>query len=186
MIFQFLTAQKFDAAHLAFNKIPPDSIKSVLQQEEESDHLNQIIHEYMSYKVYLDAQEAFNLWFKHYNTKPVQPSSIPEDAHLTEKVAYEHRMSQHKADFERWKLNITHLSKTAKTLLYNVLLFPGDGWLSGVNNAKYLQSKCVPECVLLLCKVLTESDLHSECIQLADILASEKYGLYKVSNYFYD
>lgn len=108
------------------------------------------------------------------------PEEISEGAHLSEKVAHQHRVSQFKAETERWKLTISHLAKSAKTLLYNVLLFPDGGWLSGADEGEYLQSTCIPECALLLSTVLFESRLLNECIQLSDILASEKYGLYKV------
>lgn len=64
-------------------------------------------------------------------------------------------------------------------MLYNVLLFPS-GWLVGAKDDKYLRSTCIPEIVILLYSVLYETGQHDECVQLADILASEKYGLYRV------
>lgn len=91
-----------------------------------------------------------------------------------------YRVSQFKAETERWKLTISHLAKNAKTLLYNVLLFPDGGWLHEAKDGDFLRSQCIPECVLLLYSVLFESNLHAECVQLADILSAEKYGLYKV------
>lgn len=181
LILKFLIANKLDAAQLVFNKIPSDSVDKVVAEGEVAQNIKQAIKEHLSYKSYLDAQEAFNVWFKHFKSKPTAPESIPENAHLSEKVAYQHRMSQFKAETERWKLTISHLAKSAKTLLYNVLLFPDGGWLSGTPDADYLRSTCIPECVLLLSTVLFESRLLNECIQLSDILASEKYGIYKVS-----
>ncbi|KAI4461726.1 hypothetical protein MML48_5g00006227 [Holotrichia oblita] len=182
LIFKFLSVGKLDAAQLIFNKIPSDSVDKILVEGEVAQNVKQAVKEHLSYKSYLDAQEAFNVWFKHFKSKPVPPEGISDDAHLTEKVAYQHRMSQFKAETERWKLTISHLAKSAKTLLYNVLLFPDGGWLTGATEADYLRSTCIPECVLLLSTVLLESKLLNECIQLADILASEKYGLYMVYN----
>lgn len=90
------------------------------------------------------------------------------------------RMGQFKVETDRWKFTMSQLTKTTKTFLYNVLLFPDGGWLSGAKDGDFLRSLCIPECVLLLYNVLFESNLHEECVQLADILATEKYGLYKV------
>lgn len=77
-------------------------------------------------------------------------------------------------------MSSSHLAKTAKTLLYNVILFP-EGWLVGAKDDRFLRSACIPEVVLLLYTVLHETGEHEECVQLSDILASEKHGLYRVS-----
>lgn len=53
----------------------------------------------------------------------------------------------------------------------------------GAKDADYLRTSCIPETVLLLYSVLSESGQHEECIQLADIIASEKHCIYKVSCY---
>lgn len=181
LIFSFLTLRKLDAARLVFDKIPSEAIDHLFTEGELSQEINQAVKEHLSYKMYLEAQEAFNVWFKMQKSKPICPKPISEDAHFTEKVAHQHQMSQYKAETERWKLNISHLAKSAKSLLYNVLLFPDGGWLCGARDADYLRSICIPECVLLLYSVLYESGMHEECVQLADILAAEKYGLYKVN-----
>lgn len=83
-----------------------------------------------------------------------------------------------------------------KQLLFNVLLFPDGGWLVDSNNnndesctpeeaarehqMEKLRELCIPKVTLLLHSVMTEMNEHAECIQLADILASEQYQLYKV------
>lgn len=43
-----------------------------------------------------------------------------------------------------------------------------------------LREVCIPKITLLLHSVMSEMNEHAECIQLADILASEQYQLYKV------
>lgn len=80
-------------------------------------------------------------------------------------------------------------------MLYNVLLFPDGGWLVDSNNndesctpeeisrerqMEKLRELCIPKITLLLHSVMSEMNEHSGCIQLADILASEQYQLYKV------
>lgn len=180
LIFTFLALRKLDAAQLVYNKLPSNIIDHLLLEGEVSDQLSQAIKEHLSYKAYLDAHEGFNNWFKMFKSRPIAPPELPENAQFTEKVAHQHQMSQFKAETERWKLTTSHLAKTAKALLYNVLLFPDGGWLHGAKEADYLRSNCIPECVLLLFSVLYESGFHEECVQLADILASEKHQLYKV------
>nr|XP_023016171.1 nuclear pore complex protein Nup107 [Leptinotarsa decemlineata] len=179
LIFKFLTVGKIDAAHMAFNKIPTDSLEKILSGGEVDDAKNQVIKEYLSYKAYLDGHEAFNDWFKHSKCKPSPPEPLRESAQFPEKVAHQHRQSQYKAELERWKLTATHLAKSAKTKLYNVLLFP-EGWLVGAKDDEFLRSVCIPETVLILYAVMYETEQHEECVQLADIIASEKHGIYKV------
>lgn len=91
LIFTFLMLKKLDAAQLAFNKIPPKTVEYILLEGDPSAEVNQVIREHLSYKAYLDAQTAFNLWFKQYNMKPLPPQAVPENAQFTEKVAHEHR-----------------------------------------------------------------------------------------------
>lgn len=180
LIFTFLTLSKLDAAQLAFNKIPVQCLQDVLPASKEDARINRIVKEFLSYKAYLNAHEAFNEWFRQSCSRPQRPADLPETAQFAETVAHQHRMSQFKAETERWKLTMEHLSKTAKSLLYNVLLFP-EGWLADAgSDSDYLRSKCIPEIVLLLYTVLYESEMYEEAVQLADTIASEKYGLYKV------
>lgn len=161
--------------------MPHDSVEKILAEGELPPEVSQILKEFLSYKAYLDAHEAFDIWFKQFSAKPIPPEDISENAHFTEKVAHQHRMSQFKAETERWKLSTSHSAKNAKTLLYNVLLFPDGGWLKGAKDADFLRSKCIPEIVLLLYSILYESGMYGACVQLADVLADEKHGLYKVN-----
>lgn len=178
IIFTFLTLSKIDAAQLAFNKIPSESVEK-LMSEQTNEKLEKVLKEHMSYKVYLEAHEGFNDWFQKYKSKPQVPESVADSAPFTEKVAYQHRVSQYKTDCERWRISTEHSAKIAKTLLYNVLLFP-EGWLTTNPDWEYLRSICIPEVITLLYTVLSKSGLHQECVQLADIIASEKQQLYKV------
>lgn len=76
------------------------------------------------------------------------------------------------------------------------MLFPDGGWLVDSNNnsdepctpeevsrehqMEKLRELCIPKITLLLHSVMSEMNEHTECIQLADLLASEQYKLYKV------
>lgn len=156
------------------------------------------IREYVCYKTYLDAQEGFAEWFSHYHHgKPAPLEELPPYATFTEKVAYEHKKAQYNVEMERWTSTMQHHTKAVKQLLFNVLLFPDGGWLVDSNNnnndepctpeeisrdhqMEKLRELCIPKITLLLHSVMSEMNEHAECIQLADILASEQYQLYKV------
>ncbi|KAL6266620.1 hypothetical protein P5V15_003465 [Pogonomyrmex californicus] len=144
LIRYFLTNEKIDAARKAFNKIPADSIETVISEYPSMDctlmnltltnNLSKkaaaSIREYLCYKTYLDAQEGFGEWFSHYHHgKPTPPEELPTYATFTEKVAYDHRKTQYNLELERWKSTMQHHTKAVKQLLFNVLLFPDGGWL---------------------------------------------------------
>ncbi|XP_065155579.1 nuclear pore complex protein Nup107 isoform X2 [Atheta coriaria] len=179
LVFQFLLMQKHDAAQLAFNKVPDDAVGKLSAGDDIPEELQQIVREYLSYKAYFEAQEAFSVWFKNFKSQPKEPECPPEGAPFAKKVEYEHKLSQFSAETGRWKITMEQLSKQAKLPLYNVLLFPDGGWLHGAKEASYLQNKYIPQCLLLLFNVLYDSEQFEECVQLADILASEKYQVYK-------
>lgn len=65
------------------------------------EKLDQAIKEYLSYKAYLEANEAFNEWFRHFKSKPIPPEELSENAPFPEKVAHQHRQSQFMAELER-------------------------------------------------------------------------------------
>ncbi|CAK9805973.1 Nuclear pore complex protein Nup107 [Anthophora quadrimaculata] len=207
----FLTNDKIDAARKAFNKIPSDTIESVMAEyptmegtltnltitNNLSKKASSAIREYLCYKTYLDAQEGFTEWFSHYHHgKPTPLEELPPYATFTDKVAYDHKKAQYNVEMERWKATMQHHTKAVKQLLFNVLLFPDGGWLVDSNNysdepstpeeesrehqMEKLRQLCIPKITLLLHSVMSEMNEHAECIQLADILASEQYQLYKV------
>ncbi|XP_076668164.1 nuclear pore complex protein Nup107 [Andrena cerasifolii] len=206
----FLSNERVDAARKAFNKIPPDSIESVMSEyptlegtlanlnltNNLSNRASSAIREYLCYKTYLDAQEGFAEWFSHYHHgKPTSLEALPPYATFTEKVAYEHKKAQYNVEMERWKCTMQHHTKAVKQLFFNVLLFPDGGWLVDSSNndepctpeelsrehqLKKLRELCIPKVMLLLHSVMSEMNEHAGCIQLADTLASEQYQLYKV------
>lgn len=211
LIRYFLTNEKIDAARKAFNKIPSDSIESVMAEYPSmectltnltitnnlSKKATASIREYLCYKTYLDAQEGFSEWFSHYHHgKPTPLEELPTYATFTEKVAYDHRKAQYNTELERWKCTMQHHTKAVKQLLFNVLLFPDGGWLvdtKGGNDEtstpedelmehqmEKLRELCIPKITLLLHTVMSEMNEHANCIQLADVLASEQHQLYKV------
>ncbi|KOC68273.1 Nuclear pore complex protein Nup107 [Habropoda laboriosa] len=158
LIRYFLSNDRIDAARKAFNKIPSDSIESVMAEyptmegtltnltitNNLSKRASSAIREYLCYKTYLDAQEGFAEWFSHYHHgKPTPLEELPAYATFTEKVAYEHKKAQYNVEMERWKSTMQHHTKAVKQLLFNVLLFPDGGWLVDSNNNN--DESCTPE-----------------------------------------
>ncbi|XP_070164902.1 LOW QUALITY PROTEIN: nuclear pore complex protein Nup107 [Polyergus mexicanus] len=158
LIRYFLTKEKLDAARKTFNKIPSDSIESVMAEysgmectltnltitNNMSKQAAALIREYLCYKTYLDAQEGFDEWFTHYHHgKPVPPEELSTYATFTEKVAYDHRKTQYNQELERWKSTMQHHTKAVKQLLFNVLLFPDGGWLIDSKNNN--DESCISE-----------------------------------------
>ncbi|XP_001602744.1 nuclear pore complex protein Nup107 [Nasonia vitripennis] len=189
-----------DAIETVINEFPAlhNTIENLMTTNLLPKKISASIREYLCYKSYLDAQEGFSEWFSHfYHARPSPVEELPPYATFTEKVAYEHKTSQYNTEMERWKTTMQHHTKAVKQLLFNVLLFPDGGWLvdsANVSNNEPLTSEeilrehqleklrklCIPKIALLLHTVMTEMNEQAECVQLADILASEQHQLYKV------
>jgi len=218
IICYFLAVNKLEAARKAFNKIPLDSIDLIMKQYQgRTDdsmlveglsvihnlptRVSSSIREYLCYKAYLDAEEGFSDWFQHYHhAKPTAPKLPPGDIPFTEKVAYDHRHNQYKSELERWKMAMQQQTKTVKSQLYNILMFPEGGWLVDCANSEAedgdvdmdgevsrhqkqlddLRQLCIPKVVLLLHTVMHQMGEYAECIQLANLIVSEQHKLYKV------
>ncbi|XP_039282828.1 LOW QUALITY PROTEIN: nuclear pore complex protein Nup107 [Nilaparvata lugens] len=203
LIRSFLAKGKLEAARLAFQKIPVDSLELIATQNQlepgmQADEffinslpvrVSAAVREYLCHKAYLDAQEGFADWFEqHHNARPAKPAKLGDSASFTEKVAHDHKMALYNKEMQRWKMAVAHQTKCVKAQLYNVLLFPDGGWL--VDNElddqlrqqqmKSLRSLCLPKIVLLLHTVLQSSGDFTECMRLADLVVSEQYELYRV------
>ncbi|GFS99260.1 nuclear pore complex protein Nup107 [Nephila pilipes] len=195
----FVVQRKMDAAKLLFSKIPQDSVAVMIQLakakglDELSADDDNSTREYLCFKAYLEAMEAFDSWFHHsIHAKPKEPPA-PTGDHITfkEKVAYEHEMQQHEKDLERWQSVVSNLASSALDCLYNVLLFVDGGWMidqrtNGTTDENrqlqlsHLRKLCLPHVTRLLQDLLQSENKFKEAIQLVDIISSEKYQLYKV------
>ncbi|GFR16748.1 nuclear pore complex protein Nup107 [Trichonephila clavata] len=195
----FVVQRKMDAAKLLFSKIPQDSVAVMVQLakakglDELSADDDNSTREYLCFKAYLEAMEAFDSWFHHsIHAKPKEPPA-PSGDHVTfkEKVAYEHEMQQYQKDLDRWQSVVSNLSSAALECLYNVLLFVDGGWMidqrtDGTDDENrqlqlsHLRKLCIPHVTRLLQDLLQSQNRHKEATQLVDIISSERYQLYKV------
>lgn len=87
--------------------------------EEISDHKSSAsIREYLCYKAYLDAQEGFQEWFRHFHQgKPIPLDPLPTYATFTEKVAYDHKKAQYQAELESWKATMQRHTKVSCAII---------------------------------------------------------------------
>ncbi|KAK2490880.1 hypothetical protein MC885_006302, partial [Smutsia gigantea] len=137
-----------------------------------------------------EAHETFNEWFKHMNSAPQKPILIPQ-ATFTEKVAHEHKEKKYEMDYSIWKGHLDALTADVKEKMYNVLLFVDGGWMVDVredaeedhertHQMVLLRKLCLPMLCFLLHTILHSTGQYQECLQLADMVSSERHKLYLV------
>lgn len=202
LIRQFLMNNKLEAAHLAFEKIPDDSVQLIMElyrfEDEETStvdlsavppKIKAAIKEYLCYKAYLMAEQGFADWFRYFHhEKPIKPVNPGENIQYTEKIVYEHNLSHYESQLQEWKTSVAKQTTMLQYRLYNVLLFPEDGWLVDkfaedivrLQELDILRRQCIPKIVLLLYDIFNSSENHEECIKLGDVIVSEDHQLYKV------
>lgn len=194
---KFLASKKHEAAKEVFVKIPQDSIAEIYNQWEEQGMESPLppeddnaIREYLCIRAYLEAHETFNEWFKHMNSAPQKPSLIPQPT-FTEKVAHEHKEKKYEMDYGIWKGHLDALTADVKEKMYNVLLFVDGGWMVDVredaeedheraHQMVLLRKLCLPMLCFLLHTILHSTGQYQECLQLADMVSSERHKLYLV------
>uniref|UniRef100_A0A8D1AV61 Nuclear pore complex protein n=1 Tax=Sus scrofa TaxID=9823 RepID=A0A8D1AV61_PIG len=194
---KFLASKKHEAAKEVFVKIPQDSIAEIYNQWEEQGMESPLpaeddnaIREHLCIRAYLEAHETFNEWFKHMNSAPQKPTLIPQ-ATFTEKVAHEHKEKKYEMDYGIWKGHLDALTADVKEKMYNVLLFVDGGWMVDVredaeedhertHQMVLLRQLCLPMLCFLLHTILHSTGQYQECLQLADMVSSERHKLYLV------
>lgn len=194
---KFLASKKHEAAKEVFMKIPQDSIAEIYNQWEEQGMDSPLpaeddnaIREHLCIRAYLEAHETFNEWFKHKNSAPQKPILIPQST-FTEKVAHEHKEKKYEMDYNIWKGHLDALTADVKEKMYNVLLFVDGGWMVDVredaeedhertHQMALLRKLCLPMLCFLLHTILHSTGQHQECLQLADMVSSERHKLYLV------
>ncbi|XP_006886166.1 PREDICTED: nuclear pore complex protein Nup107 [Elephantulus edwardii] len=194
---KFLASKKHEAAKEVFMKIPQDSIAEIYNQWEEQGMESPLpaeddnaIREHLCIRAYLEAHETFNEWFKHMSSAPQKPTLTPQ-ATFTETVAYEHKEKKYELDYGIWKGHLDALTADVKEKMYNVLLFVDGGWMVDVREDAeedherahqmiLLRKLCLPMLCFLLHTILHSTGQYQECLQLADMVSSERHKLYLV------
>ncbi|XP_057613946.1 nuclear pore complex protein Nup107 isoform X2 [Chionomys nivalis] len=194
---KFLASKKHEAAKEVFVKIPQDSIAEIYNQWEEQGMESPLpaeddnaIREHLCIRAYLEAHETFNEWFKHMNSAPQKPTLISQPT-FTEKVAFEHKEKKYEMDHSIWKGHLDALTADVKEKMYNVLLFVDGGWMVDVredaeedpertHQMALLRKLCLPMLCFLLHTILHSTGQYQECLQLADMVSSDRHKLYLV------
>ncbi|XP_062520913.1 nuclear pore complex protein Nup107-like [Corticium candelabrum] len=193
----FLATGKLSAARDVFTKIPKDSIEVVHQQWRRRAGKNSMpvamtsaVREHLCVKMYLDANDAFHDWFQRFHAGiPTAPAATSTVTTMQERMRLEHELKKYNRDVERWSRDLQEQTGITVQKIYDVLLFDGGGWMredegDGDENRRQqlcvLRQLCLPGMVFLLHQVLHSTRRYAECVQLADIVASESYQLYKV------
>ncbi|XP_077355682.1 nuclear pore complex protein Nup107 [Festucalex cinctus] len=194
---RFLALEKHDAAKAVFSKVPADFLREICSDWLGFNHMSPLpaedqnaIREHLCIRAYLEAHEAFIDWFSHSSAVPQKPTPAPE-VKFTEQVANEMREKEYQAALSAWSGRLDVLTQDVKERIYNVLLFVNGGWMvdnvqdseQGAERSRQmsaLRSLCLPLLSFLLLSVLQSSSRHQEALQLADIISSDRYGLYQV------
>lgn len=202
LIRQFLAGENVEGVRKTLQAVPPDSVRVIsdvygtvpeMPYREECS-----IKENICYAAYLAAVDAFNQWTHLFHNKPKPPQADKHANNFTEKMAFELKEQEHQAAVDRWRAELDDLQKVATGMLYNVLLFPDQGWLidpewtaakafeledeewqNRLIQMNALRSICVPEIVILLHKCLHQSGDYQECLRLVDEVAAENRKLYE-------
>lgn len=203
----YLLRRQIDAVKLTFQYTPPDTLTVLSEIWESRTGLTDLppdveaaVREYLCIKTYIDAVDAFQEWFtRFHHSKPKksqvstqhQRGGASAQLSFTENLLKEQHLKQHQAELQRWQAAVDSLTQSAIDKLYNVLLFPDGGWMSDSvsfedensprqQQQKLLRQTCIPHAAMLLCNVLTSSHRFSQCLELANVIASEQQSLYQV------
>ena len=168
------------------------------------DDLQSAVREYICVKTYLDALDAFQEWFTRFHHSKPKKSAVQQQQQqqqqqrdmsrhstqlsFTDNLLKEQQNKQHQAELQRWKAAVESLTKSSIDKLYNVLLFPDGGWMSDPlegdetrqHQLQLLRQTCVPHAALLLSNVLSSTQQFAQCLELANVIASQEQALYKV------
>ncbi|XP_055525910.1 nuclear pore complex protein Nup107 [Wyeomyia smithii] len=203
MVRTFLAKRNIEAARKAFSVVPADTIQQIINNYGSKDDLPHreecSIKEYLCHQTYLAAIDGYNDWVEYYYNMKPKPPQLVKSSNFTERVASEHREQSYRMDLERWHSQLQDQTVMTRDLLYNILLFPEKGWLidpdctnedpEGSKEEEWrhrriqmdnLRKLCIPDVVLLLHQIFTQSGRFAESLQLADVISSEQRQLYTV------
>jgi len=198
----FILRGKVEAAKTVFLKLPVDLIDGIHKEWAKlhsDDHLPAEVKdngkEYLCFKTYFSAIEAIDNWFKFYhNSKPEEPKQQASNK-FSDKVAYSYAMKNYENELKHWHLLLIKQAKTTATQIYDVLVFAETGeWMSNHNELTIEQCEqdaqrisdlvrlrriVIPELTFNLYNILHTSNLYKDCFELSNVIANEKFKLYK-------
>jgi nuclear pore complex protein Nup107 len=201
----FILRGKVEAAKTVFLKLPVDLLDGVHKEwrklnndEELPGEIKDNGKEYLCYKSYFAAIEAIDNWFKFYhNSKPEEPRQQASNK-FSDKVAYSYAMKNYESELQHWNQCLTKQARTTSTMIYEVLIFAENGeWMSNHNDLTIEQCEqdaqrlrdlvilrriVIPEFTFSLFNILHTSNLFKDCFELINVIANERFKLYKEFN----
>ena len=115
MIRYFLAENKLECVRAVYDIIPQDSLTQIVHIYGSKDNFpcreDCSIKEYLSYKVYLTAIDAFNEWSRLYHNRPKEPELVTAGANFTERMASEHKEQVYRNEVKRWNVSLEEQSK---------------------------------------------------------------------------
>ncbi|ETN64043.1 nuclear pore complex protein nup107 [Anopheles darlingi] len=202
LIRYFLAKRSIEAARKTFAVVPSDTMEQIYTHYGSKDDIpwreEVSIREYLCHQSYLAALDSYNDWtVLFYNNRPKPPPAM-KVSNFTERVTSEHREQAYRNELSIWEHRLGEATNRTHDLLYNILMFPEDGWLVDADpkpdvsfeqeedwqhrvvQMESLRKLCIPEVVLLLHQLHTLTERHSDNLVLADVLCSESRKLYSV------
>ncbi|XP_059484595.1 nuclear pore complex protein Nup107 [Neocloeon triangulifer] len=199
LVRQFVSKGKLDLARNAYAKIPPDVLHTIVQQgqllsenEDCSPRHSAAMREYLSFQLYLDAHKDFGEWLHYLHKRPVAPEAVSKEAAFQQKLLYEEQIKFYKSSLESWKKNLNHMAEVCKKRFMNILTFPDGVWLkerdelelspevvARNNEIDSLIRIVVPQAAFLVHEISLKSGDAKFSLHLANIIASERYELYR-------
>ncbi|CAN8068097.1 unnamed protein product [Agarophyton chilense] len=195
----FFLAGKRKSAKYAIDWFPRDILQHLREEL-----CKEALQEYKSWIAYHDALERYHQWnMFHSSSRPLPlpdhviqaakalPGNVNYAEHSSAKVML-HDYEQSVNDFE---IVCTKKRKAAVETLKSALLFDG-GWMQDcyqdenriqstskaqderLAELKKVRGFALPQLVMLLHQVLHQSELYSEAMELANIVAAEEFKLY--------
>ena len=201
----FILRGKVEAAKTVFLKLPVELIDGIHKEwrklnadDELPAEIKDNGKEYLCFKSYFAAIEAIDNWFKFYhNSKPEEPKQQASNK-FSDKVAYSYAMKNYESELKHWHLLLIKQAKTTSTMIYDVLVFAESGeWMSNhtsltieqceqdghrLKDLVVLRRIVIPEFAFSLYNILHTSNLYKDCFELINVIANEKFKLYKEFN----
>ncbi|CAL8079951.1 unnamed protein product [Orchesella dallaii] len=124
---KYLTLGKVEKVQKLIGQLSPENVGEVTQVSPLL--LNTLIREYACYRVYLEAEDSFNLWKTALSQRPyIDKIELPRNATMADKTVFEKKKKEQELIEMKWKQAVKFHLDNAIVKFLNILNFPS-GWL---------------------------------------------------------
>ena len=191
---EFISARKMDAAQEVFLLLPTDSVDEVntvfatelAHDLDEMRRLTATVAEHKGIKAYIEANDAFNAWFKCFNDRPALVAESAYGNDVQGLVQSDANQGVNDGLMARWHQKCTALAEDVEYKILISALSETDGdvlfWLRGGGELadnrgqlRLLKKQCIPQLFTMLHTVLHRTGKYKDCLKIADfIVASDE------------